>query len=475
MKNLNEEFLIFREVISNALPLVFFTHFFKQPKDVKKVSIRYINKNLLKMIGLTDKEIEDMVGKNFEDMMAKLISHKDSVANYFENLIEFHKVEGMDLRLANRNGENLAVQAYSRSIKIDGEWYAQGIFTDKTPEKKLEKQVKKSQKTIKALQFKLDKMLYMGDEVVYGCSKMQRVMELTAKVADLSTTVLILGETGTGKELIARAIHRYGSRAAKPFFTVNCGALPETLLESELFGHVKGSFTGAIFERSGFFEAADGGTIFLDEIGELSLATQVKLLRVLEEQTIRPLGSNLSIKIDIRIIAATHRNLSEEMHRKKFREDLYYRLAVLPINIPPLRERLEDILPLTNHFIRRCSEKLGNLVKGISPQAVEKLLAYSWPGNARELQNVIERALILCKEDDIQPSHLQFDLSQSKAKSNNIPDENSTGQFYLKNVEYEEIQRALSECDGNKTKASEKLGIARSTLWRKLRQQKGSM
>ncbi|MEE9165452.1 MAG: sigma-54 dependent transcriptional regulator [Nitrospinota bacterium] len=470
MKNQKEESLIFREVISNALPMVFFTHPFKHPKDIEKAPIRFINKNLLKMIGLTDREIEEMVGKNFKNMMDKLISHKDSVAKYFENLIGFHKVEGTELLLDNRNGENLAVHANSRCIKIDGGWYAQGIFADKTPEKKLEKKIRTSQSKIKALQTELEKI--HREDVVFSSPEMQRVVKLAAKVADLSTTVLIQGETGTGKELIARAIHRNGSRAAKPFFIVNCGALPETLLESELFGHVKGSFTGAIFDRCGYFEAADGGTIFLDEIGELSPATQVKLLRVLEDQTIRPLGSNLSTKIDVRIIAATHRNLSEEMHRNKFRDDLYYRLAILPINIPPLRERLEDILPLTNHFIRHFSEKLGNPVKGISPQAVDKFLAYSWPGNARELQNVIERALILCKEDHIQPSHLLFDLSQSKAKSNNIPDGNSTGQFHLKNVEYEEIQRALRECDGNRSKASEKLGIARSTLWRKLRQQK---
>jgi transcriptional regulator with PAS, ATPase and Fis domain len=303
---------------------------------------------------------------------------------------------------------------------------------------------------------------------------MKRVIKLAVKVADLSTTVLIQGETGTGKELIAKAIHGNGNRAAKPFFAVNCGALPETLLESELFGHVKGSFTGAIFDRRGYFKAADGGTIFLDEIGELSLATQVKLLRVLEERTIRPLGSNLSIKINVRIIAATHRNLLEEMHRNQFRDDLYFRLAVLPINIPPLRERLEDIIPLSNHFIRRFNEKLDSSVKGISSQAVEKFLAYSWPGNARELQNVIERALILCREDQIQPSHLLFDLAQPRTRPNNLPDGNSIGQFNLKNVEYEEIQRVLRECDGNRSKSSEKLGIARSTLWRKLRQQKAS-
>ena len=472
MKNQKKEINIFKEVISNALPIVFFTHPFKHPKDIEKARIRFINKNLLKGVGLTDREINEIVEKNFKNMMDKLINHQDSVAEYFEKLIGLHKVEGMELLLNNRNGEKLAIHANSRCIKIDEGWYAQGMFADKTPEKKLEKQIRNSKSKIKALQTELSKI--NKEDIVFSSPEMKRVIKLAVKVADLSTTVLIQGETGTGKELIAKAIHGNGNRAAKPFFAVNCGALPETLLESELFGHVKGSFTGAIFDRRGYFKAADGGTIFLDEIGELSPATQVKLLRVLEERTIRPLGSNLSIKINVRIIAATHRNLLEEMRRNQFRDDLYFRLAVLPINIPPLRERLEDIIPLSNHFIKRVSEKLDNPVKGISSQAIEKFLAYSWPGNARELQNVIERALILCLEDQIQPSHLLFDLSQSRAKPNNIPDGNSTGQFNLKNVEYEEIQRALRECDGNRSKASEKLGIARSTLWRKLRQQKAS-
>ncbi len=468
MKNQKEDFLIFRKVLSNALPMVFFTCPFKQPDKIEKTPIRFINKNLLKMIGFADREIEKIVGKQFKDMIAQLVSSKESVAKYFENLIEFHKVEGMEFQLTNRNGGSLAVHVNSRCIKIAGGWYAQGIFTDKTPEKKLEKQIRKSQKKIKVLQTELDKIQHRED-IIFSSPDMQKVVELASTVADLSSTRLIQGETGTGKELIAKMIHRNGNRAAKPFFAINCGALPETLLESELFGHVKGSFTGAIYNRSGYFEAADGGTLFLDEIGELSPATQVKLLRVLDEQTIRPLGSNQSIQVDVRIITATHRNLTEEIHRNKFRDDLYYRLAVFPINIPPLRERLEDILPLTNYFIKHFSEKLGNPVKGISSQAVDKLLAYSWPGNARELQNVIERALILRKEDNIQPSHLLFDLNQSKTKSCNIQDGNFTGQFYLKNVEYEEIQRVLQECDGNRSKASKKLGIARSTLWRKLR------
>ena len=308
---------------------------------------------------------------------------------------------------------------------------------------------------------------------IIGKSKEIRdLADISLQIAQSDISVLIYGESGVGKEIFASALHGESKRADKPLVSLNCGAIPEGILESELFGHEKGAFTGAVGKRKGYFEIADGGTLFLDEIGELSLATQVKLLRVLDEQTLRPLGSNQTIQVDVRIIAATHRNLTDEIHRNKFRRDLYYRLAVLPINISPLRDRLEDVLPLTNHFIRRFSEKFGNPVKGISPQAVDKLLAYSWPGNVRELQNVIERALILCKEDHIQPSHLLFDLSQSKTKSNNIPDGNSTGQFHLKNVEYEEIQRALRECNGNRSKASEKLGIARSTLWRKLRNQK---
>ena len=472
MKNqAKDEILVFKEVISNALPMVFFTHPFELPKNIKKAPIRFINKNLLKMIGFTDREIEEMSGKNFKNMMDILACSKESVEKYFENLIEFHKVEGMELQLASRNGNKLVVHAHSRCIKAEGGWYAQGIFTDKSPEKKLEKQIIKSQKKIKALETELDK-IQNSKEIVFSCPEMKKMMDLAAKVANLSTTLLIQGETGTGKELIARMVHRSGNRYSKLFFAVNCGALPETLLQSELFGHVKGSFTGAISNRSGYFEAADGGTLFLDEIGELSPATQVKLLRVLEEKSIRPLGSNLSIQVDVRIIAATHRNLKEEILRNKFREDLYYRLAVLPINVPPLRKRLEDILPLTNHFIRQFSKKLGNPVKGISSHAVDKLLTYSWPGNVRELQNVTERAIILCKDSFIKPSHLLFDLDQLRTKSDNEQDEASIRQSSLKNAEQEEIQRVLQECEGNRSKASKKLGIARSTLWRKLHQQK---
>ncbi len=464
-----EEFLIYREVINNALPMVFFTHHFKQLNKVGTSSIRYINKNLLKLIGLTDKEIEGLVGKTFKNMMEQLVGSPEIVDTYFSNLSENRKVEGMELLLSGRNGKKFAMQANSQCIQAGDDWYAQGIFTDKTPEKKLEKQVKSSQKKIKALQTELDKIHY-SEEIVFSSLEMQKIMDLVANVADLSTTILIQGETGTGKELIAKMIHRKSNRADKPFFAVNCGALPENLLESELFGHVKGSFTGAVADRSGYFEAANGGTLFLDEIGELSPSLQVKLLRVLEDQIIRPVGSNHSTSVNVRILAATHRNLLEEIEKKNFRDDLYYRLAVLPINLPPLRRRLDDILPLANYFLTLFKKRVGSSAKGFSPTAADKLLEYSWPGNARELQNLIERALILCKEDFIQPSHLLFDIDHSKVKPEEFQSNNPFEQSSLKNLEFDKIQRMLKECRGNRSKAAKKLGISRSTLWRKLQQ-----
>lgn len=471
--NSKEELLIFREVISNALPMVFFTSPFNSLKKVEKASIRYVNKSLLKILGLTEQKAIEIVGKSFKNMIQRLVNSEEAIEKYFNNLIEFQKAEGMELLCQDQKGKKVVIHANSRCIDNNGVWYAQGIFIDKTPEKKLEKEVKTSQKKIKALQTQLSKIHYR-DEIVFSSQEMQKVVELATNVADLATTILIQGETGTGKELIAKIIHNRGSRANKPFFAINCGALPESLLESELFGHVKGSFTGAIADRTGYFEAASGGTLFLDEIGELSPATQVKLLRVLEERTVRPLGSNLSVQVNVRIVAATHRNLLEEIQQDNFRDDLYYRIAVLPINIPPLRDRRDDILPLANHFTNFSAQILASPVKGISSQAADRLLTYSWPGNARELQNVIERALILCKEDIIQPSHLLFDLDYARGKLQNNQDEKLNEQSSLKSVEHEEIQKVLRECQGNRSKASKKLGISRSTLWRRLQKIKES-
>ncbi|MCS6860029.1 MAG: sigma-54 dependent transcriptional regulator [Abditibacteriales bacterium] len=245
--------------------------------------------------------------------------------------------------------------------------------------------------------------LYGFENIVAKSKGMLEVLDLVRRVAPSDATVLIEGETGTGKELIARALHQHSPRHRAPFLPINCGALPETILESELFGHVKGAFTDAKTNKKGLFEEADGGTIFLDEISETSPSTQVKLLRVLQDGEVRRVGSNTPIQVDVRIIAATNRLLKQHVAEGKFREDLYYRLQVIPIRIPPLRERKEDILPLAEHFLRMYNAKNNRDIKGLSREAQKLLLTYDWPGNVRELENAIERAVILCTGKEITP------------------------------------------------------------------------
>lgn len=240
---------------------------------------------------------------------------------------------------------------------------------------------------------------YNFGSMVAKSKPMKSVFMLAGKVAQYSTTVLIYGESGTGKELIARGIHFKGERMKMPLVPVNCGGIPENLLESELFGYIKGSFTGADRDKKGLFEVADGGTIFLDEIGELPMPLQVKLLRVLQENEIRPIGSSKTKKINVRVIAATSRNLEEEIKRGAFREDLFYRLNVITINLPPLRDRMEDIPLLCQYFVDQFNKRLNKDIKGISPAALSLLIKHSWPGNVRELENIIERAAVLSEKN----------------------------------------------------------------------------
>ena len=251
------------------------------------------------------------------------------------------------------------------------------------------------------------KMKVNGNGIIGASGTIQRILETVRKVADNPSTVLILGESGTGKELIARAIHDASRRREQPFVTVNCSALPESLLESELFGHMKGSFTGAIANKVGLFEVADTGTLLLDEIGEVSTAIQVKLLRVLQDKEFRRIGGTKDLKVDVRVIAASNRDLGQAIHQGGFREDLYYRLSVIPIHLPPLRERREDIPLLVEHFMNGLNQSLGTRVRSVSPEAVAHLSAQPWRGNVRELENVIERVVALTTRDQITPSDMQ--------------------------------------------------------------------
>jgi DNA-binding NtrC family response regulator len=291
-----------------------------------------------------------------------------------------------------------------------------------------------------------------------------RVLDQAARVSQRNTTVLIQGETGTGKELVARAIHHNSRRSSRPFVAINCGAIPRDLVESELFGYVRGAFTGAVASKSGRFEAADGGTIFLDEVGELPLEAQVKLLRVLQEGEVNKLGANAPIKIDVRVIAATHRDLSAMVEDGTFREDLYYRLAVVPLRIPPLRERREDIPELVDTLFQRAKERHGLLEVRMASAVHQRLIAYRWPGNVRQLENVLERLLVLSSADLITVEDLPEELIPSAANTAilwpNLPEEGIS----LEAIERELISRALEKFDGNQTQAARYLDISRRTL-----------
>jgi len=305
-----------------------------------------------------------------------------------------------------------------------------------------------------------------------GKSKpMQAVFKMSAKAAQYDTTVLISGESGTGKELIARGIHYEGGRAQKPFIPVNCGGIPESLLESEFFGHKKGAFTGADRNKKGLFEEADGGTIFLDEIGELPLNLQVKFLRVLQESEIRPVGDSSTRTVDVRVIAATAKNLDEEARDGAFRQDLFYRLNVFPITLPPLRERTEDIPLLSRHFLNRYNQNLGKEIEGISSEAMSIMLRHPWPGNVRELENVIERAVILTDEKIIPVENVPI-TAQAATECDTLSNDVIEG-FSLKEaqkcLEKQLIIKALTATRGNRTKATRLLEISHPSLLSKIK------
>lgn len=298
------------------------------------------------------------------------------------------------------------------------------------------------------------------DNIIGASSKMKRIYDMVARVAKSDSTILLQGESGTGKELIARAIHFNSSRAKKPFITVNCSAIPENLMESELFGHVKGAFTGAIKDKAGKFEAAEGGTIFLDEIGDVRKDLQVKLLRVLQEKSIDKVGSTQDINVDVRVIVATNILLETAIEEGKFREDLFYRISVIPILLPPLRERKDDITLLVQHFMTKHG---GNDCKML-PEALDILNRYDWPGNVRELENIIERAIVLKEEDNVIspediPDHIKRKQSSSQM-SLEIPDEG----LNLEEVEKALIINAMNKAGQNQTRAAELLNISRQTL-----------
>ncbi|WP_425248291.1 sigma 54-interacting transcriptional regulator [Dissulfuribacter thermophilus] len=309
---------------------------------------------------------------------------------------------------------------------------------------------------------------YIFSDIISKSPRMQKIFEILPDIAQSESNVLILGESGTGKELIARAIHNFSPRKKGPFVAVNCGAIPDTLLESELFGYKKGAFTDAKQDRPGRFAAAEKGTIFLDEIGDISMTLQVKLLRVLQEKTFEPLGSSRSIKADVRVLAATNKDLAELVKEGKFREDLFYRLNVVKIVLPPLRERLEDIPLLVDHFIKKLNLEKAKDIQGISDAALNLLMRYDYPGNIRELENIIEYAFILCRGQFIEPEHLPEPFAPENAKIiGRTPF--SSGPKTLEEIEKEAIIAALERNNWKKMATCKELGISKDTLRRKIK------
>jgi two-component system response regulator AtoC len=311
---------------------------------------------------------------------------------------------------------------------------------------------------------------YNFGSMVAKSKAMRDVFQLAEKAAPYKTTILVLGGSGTGKELIARGIHQYSQRSEAPLVPVNCGGIPETLLESELFGYKKGAFTGADRNKKGLFQEAEGGTILLDEIGELPLSLQVKLLRVLQENEIRPIGDSRSMKIDVRVVAATAKNLEEEVHKGTFRKDLYYRLNVLTIKLPPLKQRTEDIPLLCKHFLHRFNNILGKEVTGLTPDAMVQLLDYDWPGNVRELENVLERAMVIADDSQLAAEHLYLEQTREGRDIQAPPIiEGLSLKTARKVVEKDLITRALQETGGNRTRASRLLEISHPSLLTKMK------
>lgn len=354
-------------------------------------------------------------------------------------------------RIACQNGETRRTMSFSVSPVLGKGGAVNGIVVisrDETELVHLEKQV--------------NRLSGFGG-IVGSSSAMQRMFALVEALADVQTTVLINGESGTGKELVAAALHNQGSRSGKPFVKVNCSALPENLLESELFGHVRGAFTGAVSAKDGRFQKAHGGTIFLDEIGDISVAMQMRLLRVLQEQEFEQVGDSTPIKVDVRVIAATNQDLAEKVRLGLFRHDLYYRLNVVRLIIPPLRERLDDVPLLVEHFLAKHGRKFQKLLTAVSPEVMELFMRHAWPGNVRQLEHTLEHAAILCRSTIISVEHLPQDFFEPIAAAQPVrmpdspPDRNMT------------LEEALAKAGGNKAKAARLLGISRCTIYRMLK------
>jgi formate hydrogenlyase transcriptional activator len=425
----------------------------------------YANRAALDLTGLTVGDVSD---KGF---FARAF-HPEDVDRVTEErrigLLEGLPFE-LEMRIRVKSGEYRWQLIQYDPLKDDAgrtiRWYATG--TDIHDQKRTEERLRNENLVLRE---EIDRAS-MFEEIVGSSQPMRQVVRQVEKVAPSDSTVLVLGETGTGKELIARALHRRSKRAARAFIRVNCAAIPQSLIASELFGHEKGAFTGALQRRLGRFEAADGGTIFLDEIGELPMETQISLLRVLQEREFERVGSNHPVKVDVRLIAATNRSLPAAVTARTFREDLFYRLNVFPIAVPPLRERAEDVPLLVEYFVARFAKAAGKNIRHIGKRTLEQLQAYRWPGNIRELQNVVERAVVLSDGDtfEVDESWLKLTPANTPQPGASLPVE---GLSALADREIEMIEAALAESHGRiagPAGAAAKLGIPRQTLESKIK------
>lgn len=394
-----------------------------------------------------------------------------------------------DLKLGNQNGieilQDLPEQPFRPSVIVITafgtissavEAIKKGAFdylTKPVDKEVLLVTVKKAEERVNLIKenLRLKKELYEKfkiEGIVGKSPKMMQILDIVRKVTPTNVTVLIYGESGTGKELIARAIHYNSPRKNGPFIAINCAAIPETLIESELFGYEQGAFTGANARKIGLIESANRGTLFLDEIAELPLLMQSKLLRVLQDKEIRRIGGKDTIKVDVRIIAATNKNLSEQIEKNRFREDLYYRLKVVTVDLPPLRERKEDIPELINYFIEKYSKEFGKMIKGIDEKAMHALLSYNWPGNIRQLETVIERAIIICESEKITLKDIHDELNSSSLKNIfdiEIPDEG----INYEELEKELLKKALIKSNFVIAKAAKLMGMSYDTFWYRLK------
>jgi PAS domain S-box-containing protein len=374
-------------------------------------------------------------------------------------LLKHGKAEAKECQLRHREGHDVPVIKNARVVK-DEKGIFIGVVETLTDLSELTLARRRAEEAAR----RLGEMFQFGNLI--GKSRpMQDVFAAIRAAAASDAGVLIQGESGTGKELVAGAIHFNSPRADKPLVTVNCAALPESLLESELFGHVRGAFTGALRDRKGRFEEADGGTVFLDEVGELSPFIQVKLLRVLQEREIERVGESIRRRVNIRILAATHQQIYARVQQGLFREDLFYRLKVFPIFLPPLRDRREDIPLLVSHFITRQNQKTGKDITSLSEAAMRACLDYSWPGNVRELENAVEHAFVLCRVDQIEMEHLPSEIQEGHEPGHNT--ERGTAAFHARRIPTAEGLKTLLEASGwNKAEAARRLGVSRTAVWK---------